>query len=432
MKKKAIHRIILSACTAALLFSPALAQEKTADYMALYKKGDYSGAVRLIYKNLDTLYSTRVKDKRVPVDFITVKRKESDIDLMRLFKERRATGFFIEDNPELSKLHMYAGRCHFQLKEYNMSLSHFTQSLRFMVLTPGRDDTIYYEISQVFLARGDKKAYYDTLETAYTLNPENVSYSLELGRALYRTSEKKRAILHLERYAAKTGENVKPEVLLMIGNLYEDTGRYIETEKYYQKYLEKVPENGHMHFALGWVAYSRTGNHGLAVKSFKRALEILPAGDIFRRSRSHEYLGDIALQDLSFSEAKRNYEQTTAYQEKIAIRIKEEKDRIRLMEKKINDIKASLMKDKDFDRYEEYEFMQEEIGGRRLKLGETEFEYRKLNPGRARWNLAYSCERLGQLQEAVKYYRACISFDYRPVQARQMIRKLRLKIKRGY
>lgn len=424
------------ACVAAIVISmasDAISQEAgSADFVSLYNSGSYTKALEVINKKLEDFYQTRVEDKRVPTGFITMKDAAKEVDLKMLFRNRRAEHFFIEDIPATSELHLYAARCYFKLSNLEYSLNHFVQALRFKKVEEKKDDVIYYEMSQVFKQGRYAAAYHNYLETASSLNPDNYQYSLELGRALYRTGMKKRAIYHLERYINGTEEPESPEIYLMLGNLYEDIAKYLETEKYYRKYLEKKSDDGYIHFALGYIAYLRTGNYPLAIQSFDRALALLPETEIYRKSKTYEYKADIALQELDFENAARYYMETIKYQDKINDEIKAKRGEISNLNLKIRNLKSSLLKEENFEQYEEYEHQLDDKGNRETELRQIENEYNKLNAGRVRWNIAYALERMEQYQDAIKYYRDVISFDYNANQARKKIINLELKIKRGY
>jgi len=424
---------ILAAFVLFLLISSGHSQkEESGEYIGLYNNGSYAKALEIINKKLDDYYSTRVDNKRVPIGFITMKNASKEVDLKMLFRNRKAEHFFIEDNPEISSLHLYAARCYLKLSNYDYSLNHYVQSLRYKKLEEKKDDVIYYEIAQVFKKGNYFTAYVNALETASSLNTNNYAYSLELGRALYRTEMKKRAIYHLERYINGTEETVSPELYLMLGNLYEDIAKYLQTEKYYIRYLEKKPDDGHIQFALGYIAHQRTGNYTLAVQSFDKALKLLPDNEILKISKTYEYKADIALQELEFENAIKFYSETIKYQDKIAGDIKNKKTEISDLNLTIRNLKSSLLRAENFEQYEEYENLMDKKGKKEIELRQIENEYNKLNAGKVRWNIAYSLERIEKLNDAIKYYRDAIAFDYNSNMARKKIINLELKIKRGY
>ncbi|MFC1670085.1 hypothetical protein ACFL20_06790, partial [Spirochaetota bacterium] len=91
-----------------------------------------------------------------------------------------------------------------------------------------------------------------------------------------------------------------------------------------------------------------------------------------------------------------------------------------------------LLKNKDFDKYQEYEFLLDEKGKVEFQFKNKKHEYRLLNSGKVRWKIATSYERTGKYKKAIMHYREAISYNYKSNSARKKITKLELKIKRGY
>jgi len=410
--------------------APGTAQP--ADHAALMKAGDYRRAAEEITKKLNAIYEKRVEDKRIPTSFITMKKVEEGVSLKELFRTRRVAGLFIENNAELFSLHHDAAACYNNLGETDKALNHYYQSLRFKTLEPQKDDVIFHEIAQVYKKMKRREPYQRMLEAAYAFNPERIDYSLELGVELTNTTRKKKAIFHLERYIAAKGDDADPALHLRIGNLSEDIGRYLDTAASYQKYLAKKPDDGRVHFALGYLAYRRTGNHTLAAESFKKSLELLPPNDTYRRSKANEYLGDIYRQDLEFDKALDVYRETMSYQKQILADIDKKKQEILKVREDIKALKSGLIKTQDFDEYNKYEISHEERGKLELDNREKRYEYGKLNPGRVAWNMAEIHERAGRYAESIEHYRQAITFNHDATRARDRIVKLQLKIKRGY
>lgn len=428
----AIIRII-SAC---LCFCFALTVEvrpqEAEEYVSLYKAGSYAKALEVIQKKLDAFYLTRVDDKRIPTGFITEREPSKEIDLTMIFRMRKAESFFIEDNPEVSSLHWYAGRCLFQQSNYLHSLNHYVQCLRFKHLAPKQDDVIFYEMALIYKKLNHVNGYLSALQEASSLNPDNYAYSHELGTFLYTSPHKKLAIHHLERYANGSDAPIPPSIYLMLGNLYEDIGRYLETEKYYLKYLEAKPDDGYIHFALAHTAIVHTGNLALAQRSLDRALQLLPESETFRRSKAFEYKADIALKNLEFEQAVRFYTATIDYQTRVRTEIEAKQNEITALNDTIRKMKSRLLQEENFDAYQEYETLLDHRGRKEAELRAIQNEYNKLNAGRIRWNIAYALERLERYADAIPYYREAIAFDYQANEARKKIINLELKIKRGY
>jgi len=408
-------------------------QNYNKDFIQLFKQEQYAKALKILINRLNNLYEEKIDTNRVPSDIISIKKMEEEINLIHLFVNRRVKSFFIEDNQELFNLHIYCGRCYFHLARYNASLNHYYQSLRFKSLEYGKDDIYFYEISRVYKKLNKVVPYRRTLEAAYSLNTKKYEYSLELGKTLASTTEKKKAIFHLERYMNSEGNNIKdPQLYLLMGNINEDIGRYLETVKYYKKYLKFKSDDAYIHFALGFLAFKRTGDYELAIDCFDKSLSLLPKGDLFRRAKACEYKGDIYLNELEFENAIIFYQETIRFQNKIQSRVRVKLTEISKIKEQIRGIKLALIKDRNLEKYSEYEKLMDEQGMMELQNREIKYQFKKVNAGKVRWNLAESYKKIGGLEKAVKYYNEAISYNYQSNRARKNVINLSLKIKRGY
>lgn len=404
------------------------------NYQVLYERGEYNEALAVVLENLNQIYSKRVDDKRIPSGYISIQNPDQDTDLIALFRNRKAEGFFIENNSELSELHLYAARISGKLGKRKDALNNYIQSLRFREIEYKRDDIIFSEIAGIFKSYDSPeyfRAYTDALEQAYTLNQDNYQYSYELGIALSSTREIKKSIYHLERYVENT-PGAPADTILKIASLYNASGKYIEAEKNYNRYLMEVPDNGEIHFALGYLAYSRTGNYILADSSFQAALRYIDENDIYRRSKSYEYLGDMALSNLKYDKALLMYGSTIDYQNKVLASIETAKVELEKIRNDVNLLKQELIRDRNFERYEEYEILLDSQGEKEGELENLENSFKRLNPGRVRWNMAEINQKKDNNETAINFYRECINHNYRSNEARELIEKLQLKIKRGY
>jgi tetratricopeptide (TPR) repeat protein len=402
-------------------------------YETLMKNGDYAGASKQIETQLSELYSTRVDGKRIPNDFVVFGAERLRLNVNRLFRERKAESFFIENNPELYKLHTAMGKCLIETKVYDDALNHLYQALRFRAVTYDGEDDVFYLISQANKKSGSEQGYLDALETAYSINERKFDYSLELGKALSHTRDRKRAVYHLERYANAKGSALEDAgIYLTLAGLSEDIGRYLDTEKYYLLYLEKKPDDGFIHFALGHAAFKNTGNYTLAEKELRDAIRILPESEIYRKGKAFEYIGDMKFNTLKWNQAVETYQESIRYQTEAYASIKKCDDDIAKIDLEINNLKTELLKEKNYVKFNEYQFKEQEKQRIQTDRKEKKYEYEKLEPGRIRWNMAECMERLEKLQESIDYYRQTITFSYKPNEAREKIVKLQLKIKRGY
>lgn len=415
--------LILSLCC------PVHAQEKAAD---LFNRGNNDEALKLILKDLDDFYSSRMLETRIPESFITLTEKKEKANLLDMFRNRTEKGFFVEENPQIADLHLLAARCYEKKLEYRPAINHCYQSLRFRSITPARDYIVFYQMAGIYGLMKEKTARINCLETAASLNPGEYTYSLELGDMLYRSNDPKRAIYHFERYVSMSPDMADPELYLKIANLYEQIDKYLETQKYMTLYLQKKPERGEIHYALGYLAYAHTGNYPLAFRSFRKSLELLPEKDIFRRARCREYMADMLMSDREYEQAINSYREAIAYGKQIEKDMESMKSSIAQLDKKISDLKKNLLKTPAFEQYEELQLVQKKKAEQEMVLRNRQADYEKLHPGKVRWNLAGCLVLLERLAEAVDAYRECLVFNYRPVESRENIKKLQLKISRGY
>lgn len=430
----------------ALFVSQSHAQDNT--YKDLYLKGDYKNALGIIITKLNEIYSTRVSDKEIPANYFPIDNDKSESDsekkkktLIRLFHGRKEKGFYIEDNPVLADLHLYAGLCYGKLGKKYDALNHYIQSLRFRNITSDRDDEIYYQISQIFRSMNDPlyfKGYIDALEQAYTLNNTKYEYSYELGMSLFLTPDKKRAIFHLERYLFISGK-ADADVYLKLANLYESIERYIECEKYYNEYLRLKPDDINIMFAAGYIAYYRTGNYTLAEFMLQGVLSKAGEREVYLRAKANEYLGDMALSSLKYDLAISYYGNSITYCIELEKQIKQKEQEKLEIENNINTLKMSILNNKNAIKFVEYESllidydsMLNELGKKESELKLLYYNLKKLTPGRVHWNMAVTLEKKEDYLEAIRFYEAAVKYEYNKEKARLIIDKLRLKIKRGY
>lgn len=411
------------------------AQGSAGDYKSAYNSGKYSRSLELINLKLSEYYINKVEDKRIPEQMISILNVGEKTDLVQLFRKRREKGFLIEDNPEMAELHLYAARSLSALNKKRDALNNYIQSLRFSKFEDMKDDAVYYEIAGIFKTMDGGiyfKGYTDALEQAYIFNKNNYEYSRELGIALFRTEDKKKSAYHLERYVSLSGEKPDPSIYLKMASLYESIKKYMEAEKYYNEYLREKPEEGAVHFSLGYLCYFHTGNYILAESSFEAALRLLPEDDLYRRSRCLEYLGDMSYSNLKYGRSIELYLNGINYQVVIQNRIEQKKNELADINRNIAAMKSEVIYKQDFNNFEEFEMLQDEKGKIETEIDNLKYQFKNMNPGKIRWNIAEIYARTGEYENAIKYYREAIYFNYNANSSREMITKLQLKIRRGY
>jgi len=420
-----------------ILFFPIInhAQTESGDFKTQYNSRDYIKSLESINVRLNEYYTRNVAERRIPEQMISILNVGEKTDLIQLFRKRKEKGFLIENNPEMAELHLYAARNLSALNRKRDALNNYIQSLRFSTYEDMKDDIIYYEISGIFKSLDEGiyfKGYIDSLEQAYIFNKNNYEYSRELGLALFSTEDKKKAAYHLERYIEFSGDKSNPELFKKLASLYESIKKYMEAEKYYNEYLRYKPEDGAVHYSLGYLAYYHTGNYTLAESSFEAALRLLREDDLYRRSKSLEYLADMSYSNLKYSKSIDLYMNGIKYQDMIRERIDQKNRELSAINVQINNMKKEVIYKQDFNNYEEFEMLQDDKGKIESEIDNLKYQFKNMNPGKIRWNIAEIYTKKTKYEDAIKYYREAVHFNYNANQSRDMITKLQLKIRRGY
>lgn len=432
MHKIYVLIIILFGVISVFAQENAVNQSENEQIVQLVSEKQYDKALEIINKNIGNYYSENVDNKRLPTDFITVESAEEAVDLNKVYRERKNKIYIIEINDDMYLLHFNAAKCYAGMGEYDRAISHYYQALRFSEIQLNKTDEIFYNLALTFKAIGAVKAYNDSLETAIEINPSNPLYSLELGNSLYRSGDNKRSIYHLEKYLASEQTEVNPDIYLKLAALHEQGGKYLNTVKYYQKYLEVKPEDADVRFALGYAAYYHTGNYEVAFENFNYALKILPEDQVYKRSKSYEYIADMYRKNLKFEKAIEAYKQTAQFELTIKKQIDSLRKELDYIDSEIVKLKAGLLKEKNFVNYTQYQFQLSEKDRVKRELDQKMYEYRKLNSGKIRWYTAECYEKLEDYENAIVYYRQSITYNYNANKSREKIIKLQLKIKHGY
>jgi len=115
-------------------------------------------------------------------------------------------------------------------------------------------------------------------------------------------------------------------------------------------------------------------------------------------------------------------------QQRIELKKKELAD----INQKINEMKRDVIYKQDFNNFEEFEMMRDDQGKIETEIDNLKYQFRNMNPGKIRWNIAEIYKKTGQYEDAIRYYREAVHFNYNANLSRDMITKLQLKIRRGY
>jgi len=402
------------------------------NYASLIKQGNYEEALKEIKKTIDEIYSKRVDDKRIPSGYITIKKDSTVKPLIQLYRNRKNKSFFIEKNKKISSLHYNAAFCLFKLNKYEKSLSNYVQALRFKEKVSPGDHKIFYGMAMVYQKMRQKKAYRDSLEQAFSLDSKNSLYAYMLGNNFFTTRYREKSIFYFNKYLAYETDKIDSNVYLKLSSLYEGVGKYLYSQKNLIKYLKKNKTNGNIHFALGVLCFKKTGNFDLALNSFQLAKKHLAKNELKKLSKISEYSGDIYRKSLEFESAISNYQECIAFMNQLYKKINSLKLKIDKNNRKIRKLKISLLQKEDPEKYERYQFLKKKKSSLYNSLEQIEYQWRLLHPGIVRWKIAQSYLSLKKYKEAIKYFEETIKFFYKPRESRKIIKKLKLKIIRGY
>jgi Tfp pilus assembly protein PilF len=430
-----------------------------AELNRLINEGNYSEPLKQITNYLNNYYSQNPQNAVIPSQFTSINylgkldqlnqllypksitrstptAPDSNLDrinrLNRPIEKKKVSNFYLPENEQLAQIHKLAAMAHDGLKNYNAALNNFVQALRYSQPGKSTDYEIFYKIAQVYRKMGLPQAYYDFMYSAIIFNPDKIEYNLELGQALARTPNIENAIYYLERYINLSNGNVAPEIFSLLGRLCENLGRNPDAQNYYMQYLKERPDDAEVLFALACLAFKKTGNFKLAFESFSKALSQLPETDIFRRAKSFEYQGDMAMRDLNFEDAISFYMQTIEYQNLLRNKIDDDKKKSDELDAQIRALRIQIINEQSFENVRRLNELNETRGQLDIDLRDLRFQFSRLAPGKVRWNLATALKLTDQLERSIQYFRECIFFDYKTFEARENISKIQLKIRRGY
>jgi len=453
-----MYRIICLLACFFLYYSDGFAAEELniSELNRLIKQENYSESLEQITNYLNKYYSQNPQNVIISKQFASENYMDKLTQLNKLFypqnirksqsepentfdvldrlnrprEERKVSNFYLPENEQLAQIHKLAAMSHEGLRNYNTAINHFIQVLRY---NKAAYPEIFYRIAQTYKKMELFQAYYNFMQSAINFNPEKIEYCLELGQALAKTSNIKEAVYYLELYINSSKENIEPNVYSFTGRLCENIGKFLEAQKYYTEYLKANPNDAEIMFALACLAFKRTGNFKLAFESFSKALAQLPEQDVFRRSKSFEYQGDMAIKELNFKDAISFYTQTINYQNLLKNKIADDEKKSAELEQQIKTLKLQILNEpRSVENLQKLGELNETKGKSDIVLRDLKFQYSRLAPGKVRWNLATAYESTEQLEEAVKILRECIFYDYKTYESREKISKIQLKIKRGY
>jgi tetratricopeptide (TPR) repeat protein len=138
------------------------------------------------------------------------------------------------------------------------------------------NDSIYTDLGQFYLERGEYPRAEEALKKAIELNPRNDRAYIELGR-FYRDQYK----FHEAEDAFKKAIELNPKngnTYLELGQFYHTQHKLSQVEDAFKQAVELNPENDNAYLELGWLSRDQ-GKISLAEESFKKAIELNPKND---------------------------------------------------------------------------------------------------------------------------------------------------------
>lgn len=424
----------------ALIFSvmlgiSAAAQEKSVpdEYRTLMNDGYYQDAVVQIERQIDEYNANDVAEKEVPANFISFQALEEKQNINELFSRRQVPVRFKREDTRMRQLHFDAGYCHEKTGNYLNALGHYNQSFLYKKIIPDEDAEVFYRISQVYRTMGYQQSYLNELEIAHYLKPADNAYVRELADGYYAGKNPKMAILYYEKFVKNSGDGPEDHsVYIKLANLNTSLERYLETEKYYLLYLEKNPDDPDVLYALCNLCYRNTGHFDLALEKIDKLKTGSKDISADKLSKLNELAGDIYFKREKYPRAIEAYKAAIEHENGYRESVDTKRSQLEELEKRINILKAELIKKNDYVKYEEYQDLTQEKTKLAYELMMMEYELKKYNPGKLRWQTAESYERLKDYQPALEYYRQCIAENYRQNEARTRMTKIQLILQRGY
>lgn len=422
---------ILSLIILLIFTSTVFSQD--ADYKTLIEQKKYTEAIEIIRNIIGKQYGQDVLDVKIPSEYIPLDLQEESYSLLKIYRERKNNPFFIEDRKDLFDLHSSLAKCYYYKNNYPAAINHYHQALRYHNIVPEVDDTFFIELANVYRDAGYYKAYINSLETAYTLSPNNFNYSLKLAEALYTSGDYNRTIYHYQRYLDSINNNVEDKKLLLrVAGLYETVSNYLKAEELYRIYLKDDGINASIWFSIGKNAAEKTGNQLIAIEALNNTIKYADNSDIYRKAKSYELLGDIYYKNIKYENAIESYSETIKFHKQMLDRIDKMNGEIQTLILEINKLKLKILNEPLSEEYKTLVTKNNQLGNLQLDKIRLVDEYNRLNPGKINWQIAYCYEQIEKNDLAIEFYNKTVLLDYKATEGREKIKKIQLKIKRGY
>ncbi len=443
-KARKPHWGLLALCMTLPLFGATQIVDSSfkEDIKVLMDGKKWKQADSLLTEKIRDIFATRMKNRVVPSEVLEIaiqkaekKEKQKIIRKpIRYYSELN----FIEENPDLFYLYINLALCKINLRDYPSAIRNFREAKRFKQISVKEKKSyafLDYQIAIAHKALNQVDGFYEAMEQALKADPINPNYLMELGQS-YGLWHHERAIQYLEKYlrTAKpdTSDDAKKQKMgtlyLNLSGLYEKKKRYLDTGRHYRSYLDLFPENGNIHYALGYIEHSKLGNDDAGLFHYEKALQYLPKEEYKLRFRIHAYAGEIFSRNGQYQKAIFHFQNTKPFYEHIdkdAQNIYQKIDKIKTdMEK----VKLEILRQNDLKSQQILASYQAQLDEEKKRMESAQNLKLGYNIGKIEWNIAISTEKNGDLKGSLEAYRKAFAAGYQRQQALEKIKELEKKL----
>jgi tetratricopeptide (TPR) repeat protein len=362
----------------------------------------------------------RAEDKEKKAIIRKRERYQADIDL-------------IEDNPDIFYLHLNLAYCKLNLSKYLEAIANFREARRYIIILPDKKREyafIDHQIAISYRKLNRVDAYHEAMERAIKSDPDNPQYLKDLGLS-YQFQQTEMSIFYLEKYLRLKPDQEKlnftdkrENIYLILGGLYEKKERYLDTLKYYQKYLREMPGDGNIHFAAAFLAHKKTGNSAIALQHYQKALENLKPDEYKIKFQIQNLVGEIFYAEGEYHKAIQSFYDSRPHYQKIEEEVLNIHQKIDSIKEKMNQVKLDILRKHSRKAQDILERYSIELAGeknREEKASQLREEYKM---AKIEWQIAQSFERLGDLEKSVIHYRRAMGKGYNQTTLNLHIQKL--------
>lgn len=405
----------------------------------------WSQCDKMITEKLADIYSLRVKSRVIPTDLIqTAIRKAEEKERKRLVRKApriKSDIQLIEENSDIFFLHLNLAFCKLNRKKFLEAIGNFREAKRFIVVKESQKKEyafIDYQVAISYKALEKEEGYLESMERALKADPENPLYLRGIGYS-YRFRDTDKSIYYLEKYlkiqeangaVVKGNKKKNQNIYLILSSLYEEKNRFLDTLKYYKKYLKDNPRDGDIHFATGFIAHKKSGNSQLALEHYQQAIQYLGPEEYKKRFQVYNLAGEIFFKEREYQKALQNFQNAKPYYAKIENEITDIYAKINSIKENMNRVKLEILRKhtrRAQDTLEKFNFT---LASERKKGQRAEILKRQYDFGKIEWQIARSFENMGNLEESIRYYQLAIKKGFRKTELLQRIKKIEQNLNR--